>query len=477
MKIFRSYYSIVVLLVGLLYIGCKSPIVMEASDTSKLPENYTTIKDSTNTANINWRDFFTDKYLLALIDTAVKNNYDVLTTLQEIEVASNKVKQKNGLLLPSFSLGANLGLEKVGRYTSTGAGDASADITPGQLVPENLPNISLGFQTSWEADIWAKLRNAKKASFTRYLETVEGKNWVTTSLIAEVASSYYELLSLDNELNILEQTISIQKNALEIVKVQKEAAVVTELAVKQFEAQVFNSQALAFGIQQKIAESENKINFLLARYPQKIERDKLAFTSLTPKFMQVGIPSDLLKNRPDIKQAELELFATKCDVQVAKAEFYPSLNINGGMGFQAFKASYLFTTPQSLMYSIAGDLVMPIINRAGIKAEFNNANAYQIEALYNYQKSILNGYVEVTNELSNIQNLEKAYQLKAQEVGALNSSVELSNELFKSARANYLEVLMAQRDALSAKLELVESKKNQLMAIANMYKVLGGGWK
>ena len=450
---------------------------MEATDTSKLPVNYASIKDSTNAADMNWRAFFTDTYLVALIDTAVKNNYDVLTTLQEIEVANNKVKQKNGLLLPNFALGANLGVSKVGRYTSNGAGDASADITPGQLVPENLPNIQLGFETSWEADIWAKLRNSKKASFTRYLETVEGKNLVTTSLIAEVASAYYELLSLDNQLSIIEETIAIQKNALEIVKIQKEATVVTELAVKQFEAQLFNSQALAFGVQQKISESENKINFLLARYPQKIERNKGAFTTLIPKFMQVGIPSDLLQNRPDIKQAELELFATKCDVQVAKAEFYPSLNITGGMGFQAFKASYLFTTPQSLMYSLAGDLVMPIINRAGIKAEFNNANAYQVEALYNYQKAILNGYVEVVNELSNIKNLEKTYQLKAQEVNALNASVDLSNELFKSARANYLEVLMAQKDALSAKLELVESKKNQLLANANMYKVLGGGWK
>jgi len=477
MKIFKSYYSVVILLVSLLYLGCKLPIVMEATDTSKLPVNYASIKDSTNAADMNWRAFFTDTYLVALIDTAVKNNYDVLTTLQEIEVANNKVKQKNGLLLPNFALGANLGVSKVGRYTSNGAGDASADITPGQLVPENLPNIQLGFETSWEADIWAKLRNSKKASFTRYLETVEGKNLVTTSLIAEVASAYYELLSLDNQLSIIEETIAIQKNALEIVKIQKEATVVTELAVKQFEAQLFNSQALAFGVQQKISESENKINFLLARYPQKIERNKGAFTTLIPKFMQVGIPSDLLQNRPDIKQAELELFATKCDVQVAKAEFYPSLNITGGMGFQAFKASYLFTTPQSLMYSLAGDLVMPIINRAGIKAEFNNANAYQVEALYNYQKAILNGYVEVVNELSNIKNLEKTYQLKAQEVNALNASVDLSNELFKSARANYLEVLMAQKDALSAKLELVESKKNQLLANANMYKVLGGGWK
>lgn len=477
MKIGSTHFSFIFLIVGVFYVSCTSPLEMQHTNTSQLPENYTTKVDSTNTANINWKEFFNDKYLISLIDTAIKNNYDVLTTFQEIEIASNKVKQRNGLLLPNVSLGANVGVDKVGRYTSNGAGDASTEMTPGQIVPEVLPNITFGFQTSWEADIWAKLRNSKKASFTRYLETVEGKNLVITSLIAEIASSYYELLSLDNQLSIIEQTIAIQKNALEIVKVQKEAAVVTDLAVKQFEAQVFNSQALASGIQQKIAESENKINFLLARYPQKIERDKSSFISLSPKFMQVGIPSDLLKNRPDIKQAELELFATKCDVEAAKAEFYPSLNINGGMGFQAFKASYLFMTPQSLMYSIAGDLMMPVINKAGIRAAFNNANAIQMEALYNYQKSILNGYVEVTNELSNIQNLEKAYQLKSQEVNALNSSVDLSNELFRSARANYLEVLMAQRDALAAKLELVESKKNQLMSITNMYKVLGGGWK
>lgn len=477
MKVSRIFYCGIIFYVGLLCIGCSSPLEMQRTDTSKLPDSFVATKDTVNTSHINWKEFFTDKYLIALIDTAVKNNYDVLTTLQEIEIASNKVKQKNGLLLPSFSLGANLGVDKVARYTSNGAGDASTEITPGQIVPEVLPNISLGFQTSWEADIWAKLRNSKKASYTRYLETVEGKNLVITSLIAELASSYYELLSLDNQLSIIEETIAIQKNALEIVKVQKEAAVVSDLAVKQFEAQVYNSQALAFGLQQKIAESENKINFLLARYPQKIDRDKSTFISITPQFMQVGIPSDLLKNRPDIKQAELELFATKCDVQAAKAEFYPSLNINGGMGFQAFKASYLFTTPQSLMYSLAGDLMMPIINRAGIKAQFNNANAYQIEALYNYQKSILNGYIEVINELSNIQNLEKNFQIKSNEVNALNSAVELSNDLFKSSRANYLEVLMAQRDALSAKLDLIESKKNQLLAVANMYKVLGGGWK
>ena len=330
MKIGSVHFSFIFLIVGLFYVSCASPLEMQHTNASQLPENYKTSIDSTNTANINWKEFFNDKYLISLIDTAVKNNYDVLTTLQEIEIASNKVKQRNGLLLPNISFGTNLGVSKVGRYTSNGAGDASTEMTPGQIVPEVLPNITLGFQTSWEADIWAKLRNSKKASFTRYLETVEGKNLVITSLIAEIASSYYELLSLDNQLSIIEQTIAIQKNALEIVKVQKEAAVVTDLAVKQFEAQVFNSQSLASGIQQKIAESENKINFLLARYPQKIERDKSSFISLSPKFMQVGIPSDLLKNRPDIKQAELELFATKCDVEAAKAEFYPSLNINGG---------------------------------------------------------------------------------------------------------------------------------------------------
>ena len=205
-----------------------------------------------------------------------------------------------------------------------------------------------------------------------------------------MANSYYELLALDNELEIIRQTIQLQKNGLEIVKIQKEAAVANELAVKQFEAQLYHSQSLEMDLLQQIAENENKINALLGRFPQKIIRDQTTFTAQMPNTVKIGIPAQLLKNRPDIKQAELELFATKCDVKSAQAEFYPSLNLTGSVGFQAFKTSYLFTTPQSFIYSIVGNLAVPLVNRSAIKAEFNKANAYQLEALFNYQRTILN---------------------------------------------------------------------------------------
>jgi multidrug efflux system outer membrane protein len=477
MKIVRTYNSIIILLVCIFYTSCKTLAPIPQIDVKPMPAAYTSISDSSNSADIKWKDFFSDKNLISLIDTALKNNVDVLITLQEIEIARNNVRSRQGLLFPTVTGGGAAGLEKVGRYTSQGAGDASAEITPGEIVPELLPDYFLGLKTSWEVDVWGKLRNSKKAALAKYLGSIEGKNFVITNLVAGIANSYYELLSLDNQLDIIRETIKLQQDGLEIVKIQKQASIVTELAVKQFEAQMLHSQSMEFDILQKITENENRINFLLARYPQTIIRDKTTFTAPIPMQLKAGVPSQLLKNRPDIKQAELELVATKCDVKAARAEFYPSLSITGLVGFQAFKPSYLFTSPQSLAYSLIGDLAAPLINRSAIKAEFNKAKAYQIEAMYDYQKAILEGYVEVSNELSNMNNLEKSYNLKSQEVETLTKSIDISNDLFKSAKANYLEVLMTQREALESKLELVETKKEQYNAITNVYKALGGGWK
>jgi NodT family efflux transporter outer membrane factor (OMF) lipoprotein len=459
-------------------VGCKSLAPVPEMQKTTMPEAFVISKDSTNNAaDIKWNQFFVDKNLNSLIDVALKNNIDLQITLQDIEISKNQVKLRNGLLFPSVVIGATAGLEKVGRYTSQGAGDASAQITDGQLVPENLGNLGLGLHASWEVDIWKKLRNSKKAAFTKYLSTIEGKNFVITNLVAEIANSYYDLLSLDNKLNIIQETIQLQKNALEIVKVQKDAARTTELGVQKFEAEVLNSQGLEFDIMQQIKENENNINFLLARYPQAIVRDESSFTIQIPQQIKEGIPSQLLKNRPDIKQAELDLLATKFDVKVARAEFYPSLNIGAGVGFNAFKSEYLFTTPESAFYNIVGDLVAPLINRSAIKAQFNTAKAVQIQAMYNYQKTILNGYVEVSNEISNINNLQKLYNMKAKEVQTLIKSVAIANDLFKSSKADYFEVLMTQRDALSSKLELIEAKKRQFNSVINCYKALGGGWK
>ncbi|MET3878717.1 efflux transporter outer membrane subunit [Chitinophaga sp. OAE865] len=474
---FRIHSGIGLLSACLAIASCKVPAVMPTAGNT-VPASFGNTGDSTgNISAIEWRKFFTDPNLVSLLDTAVKNNQELMVTLQEIEIARNDIRSRHAALLPVVTARAGAGVEKVGRYTSQGAGDASTEITPGKEMPDPLGDYIIGVNANWEIDIWKKLHNAKKAAVARYLSSIEGRNFVLTNLVAEVANSYYELLALDNQLVIVKQNIDLQKNALEIVKIQKEATRATELAVQKFEAEVLNSQSLEFDIRQKIKETENRINFLLGRYPQEIPRDKGNFLDALPPQVSAGIPSQLMGNRPDIKKAELDLAAAKLDVKVARAEFYPSFGISAGLGFQAFKPSYLFKLPESLLYSLAGDLAGPLINRNAIKAEFNSANARQLQAMYNYERTILNAYFEVSNQLSNISNLEQSYNLKSKQVDALTRSINIANDLFKSARADYFEVLMTQRDALEKKLELIETKKEQLNAVVNIYRDLGGGWK
>lgn len=472
----KLHKYIIPLGICLAVVSC-TPAIAPLTASKPVPESFDKSTDTTNISTTPWRTYFKDQNLVNLIDSALKNNQELMITLQEIEIAKNDIRVKKGLLLPSVGIGAGAGVERVGKYTSQGAGDASAEITPGHIVPEVLQDYKLAAYAHWEVDIWKKLRNSKKAAVSRYLSTVEGKNFVITNLIAEIADSYYELRALDSQLDIVRQNIALQSNALEIVKIQKEAARATELAVQKFQAEVMASKSMEFDILQNIKETENKINFLLGRYPQEIARDKSNFLSLVPSVVNSGIPSQLLSNRPDIKQAELELAAAKLDVKVARAEFYPSLDISAAIGLNAFKPSYLFTIPESVLYSLAGDIAGPLINRNAIKAEYSSANARQLQALYNYERTILNAYLEVSNQLAKISNIGKSYDLKSQQVAALNRSIDVSNDLFKSARVDYFEVLMTQRDALESKLELIETKKEQLNATVYVYRDLGGGWK
>jgi NodT family efflux transporter outer membrane factor (OMF) lipoprotein len=464
------------LLTAVVAAGCKAPVIPPSTADKTIPDSYGNRVDTVNMVSVPSRDFFKDQNLVALIDTALRNNQELQITLQEIEIAKNDIMSRQGTLLPTVDLMLGAGVEKVGRYTSQGAGDASTDIRPGQEVPDPLTDFSGAVFARWEIDIWSKLHNAKKAAITRYLSTVEGKNFAVTNLVAEVADSYYELLALDNELDIVRENIALQKNALEIVKTQKDAARVTELAVQKFQAEVLKSESLEFDLAQRITETENRLNFLLGRFPQPIPRAKGALLNAAPA-VSAGIPSQLLANRPDIRQAELDLAAAKLDVNVARKEFYPSLEISGGFGAQAFKPSFLSQFPESMLYSLAGDLAAPLINRKAIKAEFYNASARQVQAMYNYQRSILNAYIEVSTQLSKIDNLGRQYDLKTREVDALTRSIDISGTLFSAARADYLEVLMTQRDALESRLELVETKKEQMNAVVNVYRDLGGGWQ
>ncbi len=471
----NRYISHIILLATCLT-GCIPTQTAKHKSTKPAPSSYTIGSDSTNVATISWKEYFSDKNLINLIDTALINNYDVLIALQRIEAASAGVQFSKGLLLPSVSAGGVAAIRRYGLYTMDGAGNATTDILPGQIVPVNLTDYFVAIQTSWEADITGKLRNRKKAAVARYLSSVEGKNWLITNLVAEVASTYYELQALDNELEIIRENISLQEKAVTIVIIQKETGAANELAVQQFQAQLLNTKSLEGEIAQQIIEVENQINFLLGRYPQPIVRDKTILTQSIPSHIQTGVPSDLLRNRPDIKQAELELMAAKADVKAARAAFYPSLNITGGFGSQSFKTNLLFTTPQSFVFSLVGGLSAPLVNRSAIKAHFRSASANQVESLYNYQKSILNGYVEVFNQLNNINNLQRIFTFRNEEVIVLSQAIETSNELFRTGRATYLEVLLIQQAALNARLDFIDVRKRQLLSYVNIYKVLGGGW-
>lgn len=472
----KTSLNIIVVLLTLIYTSCKIPAVTTRTENKNTPSVYNDSQDSANSGKLKWKEYFTDPLLIALIDTALKNNQELNITLQEIEVTRNEIQARKGEYLPFVGLRAGAGLEKVGRYTSRGAMEATTEIKPGKEMPEPLPDFLIGAYANWELDIWHKLRNAKKAAVTRYLATVEGRNFVITNLIAEIANSYYELLALDNQLENVRRNIDIQTNALEIVRLQKEGSRVTELAVRKFEAEVLKTRSLQYEIQQEITETENRINFLLGRYPQPIQRNDAAFETALSNKVQAGLPSQLLANRPDIKQAELELTAARLDVKVAKAQFYPSLGISASLGYQAFNPAFLIKTPESILYSLAGDLLAPLVNRNAIKSSYANANARQVQAVYQYEKTILTAYFEVANQMAKIGNLEKSYDLKSKQVEALNQSIDISNQLFKSARADYMEVLMTQRDALESRFELIETKKQQMNAMVNIYRALGGGW-
>lgn len=463
-------------------------------DLSPLPEKFAKITDSTHiladtsriafdsnsTAGINWKTYFKDSTLTSLIDTALNKNLDVLMAYQKIAIARSGVKFAKGQSAPSVTGNAGVGQQNYGDYTQEGVGNYdtnfSQNVTDDQYMAPDLKDFYLGLHASWEVDVWGKLRNKRKAATAKYLASIEGRNWVITNLISEIANTFYELLALDNELEIIRETIVLQTNQLSIVETQKEAGRANELAVKQFEAQVLHSKVLQVEVAQKIIEAENKLNFLLGRYPQPVIRNNDHFTSEVPNHVLVGIPSDLLSNRPDIKQAEYQLTATKANVKAAKAAFYPSVSISGALGFHSFNPSF-FISPQAVVYNIFGGLVTPLVNQSAIKASFRSAKAEQLEAMYNYQKVILNGYIEVYNQMVYLNNLNKIYNYKSEEVEVLTTSIETASELFLTGRATYLEIIITRSAALQSRLELINIKKRQFNSMVNIYRALGGGWQ
>lgn len=472
----KIFYGIIIVCNILLVWSCTPGNYPVKNVNNRLPATYNGDSDSSNSGTINWRNYFNDNLLSGLIDTALKNNQELNIILQEIEISKNEIRMRKGEYLPFISPYIGAGLDKSGRFTRFGALEEQLEIKPGTSFPDPLSDYVFGARASWELDVWKKLRNAKKAAAMNYLATVAGKDFMITNLIAEIADAYYELMALDNMLDIINKNIDIQSDALKVIKQQKEAAKVTQLAVNRFEAQLLNTKNLQYQVIQKRTETENRINFLTGRFPIPIPRNTEAFLNQNINDVQQGIPMQLLKNRPDIIQAEYQLTAAKLDVKSARANFYPNIGITTGIGFQAFNPQLLIK-PESIIYNLAGDLVAPLINRNAIKAIYFNAGAKQIQAVYEYERSILNAYVDVLNQLNKVANYKNSFETKQKEVEILKQSVNIAGNLFYSARADYAEVLLTQRESLDAIMDIIEIRLNQYQAKVGIYRALGGGWR
>lgn len=473
----KMFYSLIIFVIVVTSSGCTGLNTDLAILENDIPDSFQKTQDTTNIADIQWKDYFADPLLHKLIDTAIGNNLDLQIALQRIEISRSSVRAATGALMPTMGLGVGTAIRRYGLYTMDGAGNATTDFKSGQQIPANLPDLFVGLQSSWEVDIWGKLQNQRSSAMAKFLASIEGTSFVVSNLVADVAMYYNELRALDNELEIIRQTLHTQYESLEVIQVQKDVGRATELAVELFEAQVLNTRILEKEVLQQIVVTENHINFLLGRYPQLIERTKGQFLKGIPHEISSGVPSQLLANRPDVREAEFQIKASKFDLKVAKAAFFPSFNITASFGFQAFNPDFLFVAPASIAYTAVGTLVAPLINRNALEAQFHNAEANQLTAMYHYQRTILNAYVEVANELSNINNLQKINTLKNQQNEVLQQSVETSHLLYRYGRASYLEVLIAQRNALQSNLELISFAKQLRIAGVKIYKALGGGWK
>jgi multidrug efflux system outer membrane protein len=425
-------------------------------------------------ASISWRRFFADPDLVSLIETALANNQEFNIAIQDIEIAANEVKEQQAAYLPKVGLG--FGGSYIRPSENTPEGVLDKIIERGFFKHPDF-NLNLGPSLTWEVDIWKRLRNAKEAARLRMVAQYEVRNFLISRLVTEIARTYYELMALDTSLKILDANISIQEAAFHKMQALKRYAKANQLGVNRFEAQLNKTKSQRFETSQRIVEKENRLKFLSGRYDEApIVRHSDQFMTMPVHELQTGVPVQLLENRADIRQAEAAIKAAKLDLKSVKAQLYPNLTIQAGAGFSGFDPALLFR-PQSLFYNAVGGVTVPLINRKAIIARIQMADAYQTQTVLTYEQTLLEAYTDVLNQVSNIRNMEQAFDKKKREVVLLDESIVTANSLFKYAKATYVEVLLTQEEKLNAEKELVEVKMNLVGSRVDLYRALGGGWR
>ncbi|WP_395617285.1 TolC family protein [Aquirufa sp.] len=421
-----------------------------------------------------------DTLLVQLIDSVLVRSNDIKIGFLQLAMAKADFGYQRGLLKPAVNGIVQPSMRRFGKYTMDGIGNFdtnfSPNITDDQIIPKNLPDLQIGLQSSWELDIWGKLAKRRKASALRYLATESGQQWLITSLVADVASSYGQLIALDKELDILKNNIEIQRKAFELVQVQKEAGSVNESAVQQLEAQWLNSRAQEGNVLQQITTLENDIRFLLNKPTATIHRSKFPFQCALDTSLFTRLKIDQLGRRPDVKQAKLNLMAAFETKESAALALKPSIVLSGILGVQGFQPAYLFQLPASMAYQLLGGITAPWLNRSAITSEMlRTESSWKAQDLA-YQNALVKGYLEWDTQVKSLTYLQTQQQLKQREVLLTKGAINTVGTLFLTANASYLEVLTAQQNALRSELELLEISRNQWMRAINLYRVLGGGW-
>ncbi|QNK62720.1 efflux transporter outer membrane subunit [Pedobacter sp. PAMC26386] len=421
-------------------------------------------------ANIAYKDFFTEPTLRQLIDSAVLRNFDLAIAIKNIESARQSLKLANASLLPALNLQVNASNN---RSSDNSLNGMSASMFTGVNHIEDY-NANLGL--SWEADIWGKIRRQKEAALDTYLQTEAAARAVQTQVVANVAQGFFNLLMLDAQLEIAKHNVLLNDSTLIVIRLQKEAGQVNSLAVQQAEAQKLSAALLVPQLEQVIAIQENALRTLAGAFPSAIERKVSLKSFSVPEHITTGIPADILAIRPDVKASEMAVMAANATMGAAQANMYPSLNITASGGVNAFKANKWFDIPGSLFGTVAGGLTQPIFQRRQLKTQFELAKIDKDKSVIEFKRSVINAVTEVTDALIKFDKLKKQRELEESRVNTLKQAIKNADMLFKNGMANYLEVITAQSNVLQSELNLMDIERQQLSAMVDLYRSLGGGW-
>jgi outer membrane protein, multidrug efflux system len=472
----RNRFWIIGLVIGLA--SCQSNLSIQNRVNADL-ESYRQANEGNTVSDVQacWKR---DSLLVQLIDSVLVRSNDIKIGFLEMAASRADFVYQRGLRMPTVGGVVQPSLRRFGKYTMDGIGNFdtnfSPNITDDQIIPKNLPDLQMGLQSSWEWDIWGKLAKRKKASALRYLATESGQQWLITSLVAEVASAYGQLIALDKEMDILKANIDIQRKAFELVKVQKEAGVVNESAVQQLEAQLLNSRAQEGDVLQRITVLENQVRYYLNKPGAVIKRSPFPFQCSLDSSLFAQVQIDQLERRPDIRQAKLNLSAAFESKESAKLALKPSVVLSGILGVQGFQPAYLFQLPASMAYQLLGGITTPWLNRSAISADILRTDAqWKVQDLA-YQNALIQGYLEWDTQVKSLGYLQRQSQLKEREVLLTKGAINTVGTLFLTANASYLEVLTAQQNALRSELELLEYSRKRWTHAIQLYRVLGGGW-